>query len=303
MNDVLRFEVEERLHKIRLEDFLFRKFPTLSRMYLREIIIEGKCLIDGQVKDRGFKLYTGNKIEIEVDLSAATSMTPEDIPLDIVFEDDEIIVVNKAAGMLVHPTKGVRHGTLLNALTYHLNYKSSRNTEEFIRAGLVHRLDKKTSGLLVIGKNPRALRLLCDHFQRRVVDKRYFALVEGRVENDSGIIEAPIAKNEEQRFWHISDAGKPSETRFRVIERGADRTLLEMKPVTGRTNQLRLHCAHIGHPIIGDDLYGGREFSRLCLHAYRLTFWHPGDNQRMEFETRLPLEMHISKTKEADAAE
>ncbi len=288
MNDVLRFEVEDSLHKIRLEDFLFRKFPTLSKMYLREIIKEGSCKIDGSVKDRGFKLYTGNKIEIEVDLSAQTSMIPEALPLEIVFEDDEIIVINKAAGMLVHPTKGVRSGTLLNALAYHLNYKQERNFEEFVRAGLVHRLDRKTSGLIVIAKNLRSLSILSKHFQRRLVDKCYFARVQGLVIEDSGVINAPIGKDEEKRIWHISDNGKPSETTYRVIERRDNSTLLEMKPVTGRTNQLRLHCAHIGHPIIGDDLYGGEEFPRLCLHAYKLTFWHPNGTERMEFETELP---------------
>ena len=292
MNDVLRFEVEETLHKIRLEDFLFRKFPTLSKMYLREIIKEGKCVIDGNVKDRGFKLYTGNKIEIELDLSSQTSMMPEDIPLEIVFEDDEIIVVNKPIGMLVHPTKGVRSGTLLNALAYHFNYKESRNSEEFIRAGLIHRLDKKTSGLIVVAKNFRALSKVSQHFQRRVVEKRYFARVEGIVAENEGIINAPIGKDEEKRVWLITESGKQAESEFKVLERGIDSTLLEMKPVTGRTNQLRLHCVHLGHPIIGDDLYGGREFSRLCLHAYKLAFWHPMTNERLEFETKLPTDFY-----------
>jgi 23S rRNA pseudouridine1911/1915/1917 synthase len=290
MNDVLFFEVEESLHKLRLEDFLFRKFPTLSKMYLREIITDGKCTVGGMAKDRGFKLRTGNKIEIEVDLSAQTSMMPENIPLDIIFEDNEIIVVNKAAGMLVHPTKGVRNGTLLNALTYHLNYKHERDSEEFIRAGLVHRLDRKTSGLIVIAKNLRALRIIADHFTRRIVDKRYFALVEGIVEEDSGTINAPIGKDEEKRVWHITEDGKSAESIFQVIERKENSTLLEMKPVTGRTNQLRLHCLHIGHPIIGDDLYGGQAFPRLCLHAYKLSFWHPNGGERLEFETKLPTD-------------
>ena len=131
---------------------------------------------------------------------------------------------------------------------------------------------------------------MSDHFQRRVVDKRYFALVEGIVTEDEGIIAAPIGKDEEKRIWQIAEDGKPSETRFRVIERRTDSTLLEMKPVTGRTNQLRLHCSHIGHPIIGDDLYGGRDFVRLCLHAYKLTIWHPTTNEPLEFETKLPAD-------------
>lgn len=292
MSELVTFEVEESFHNARLEDFLLVKFPTLSKMYLRGIINQGDCLVGGLQKDRGFKLRTGNTIEIELDLSALTSMLPEDIPLDIIFEDEQIIVINKFAEMLVHPTKGVKSGTLLNALTHYLNYKYEKKPIDFIRPGLIHRLDKKTSGLIVISKTQHALSNLSKHFQRRIVEKKYFARVAGVVKEDDGIIQAPIGKIDEERVWLITDEGKHAESEFKVIERFSDSTLLEMKPITGRTNQLRLHTQHIGHPIIGDNLYGGREFPRLCLHAYKLSFWHPDGGQYLEFETELPKDFY-----------
>lgn len=293
MLESLNFQVEETSRKSRLDDFLFARIPNVSRMYLRYLIAEGKCEVNGMVQNTGYKLQKDDFVEIEANLSLETSLKPENIPLEIIFEDAEIIVINKSAGMLVHPTKGVRSGTLLNALTFYLNFNADETpkSENFIRIGLAHRLDKQTSGLMTIGKNPRSHRILCSHFQRKLVEKKYFAVVEGIVEQDFGTIQAPIARNSEGRFWHISDEGRFAESNFWVIERKTDSTILELEPVTGRTNQLRLHCAHLGHPIIGDELYHGRKFSRLCLHAYKLSFWHPNGKKRMEFETELPVEM------------
>lgn len=304
MTEKLCFEATEAEKRMRLDEFLFDKIRPVSRMYLRGLLAREKCLLNGKRGTAGEKLKVGDRIEIEVDLAAETSMMPEDIPLQIVFEDDEIIVVNKPAGMLVHPTKGVKKGTLLNAVSYHLNCKSIANYElqitehesKFIRAGLIHRLDRQTSGLMVISKNARAHRIIAKHIQSRFVEKKYFAVVEGIVEEDSGTINAPIYHNEEEKFWVISELGKPSESRFRVIERCGDATLLELEPVTGRTNQLRLHCTHLGHPIIGDTIYSGREFPRLCLHAYRLCFWHPNGDRRLEFETELPADFYRLRT-------
>lgn len=279
--------------KIRLDEFIFSRITPLSRMYLRHLIIEGKCLVNGLPQNTGVKLLPGDIVEIEAEISDRTSMQPENLPLEILFEDDEMIVVNKAAGMLVHPTKGVRSGTLLNALAYYFNFdeKGEKRDGEFIRNGLVHRLDKNTSGLMVIAKNARSHKILCSHFQRKLVDKNYFALVGGLIESDEGTINAPIGRDEERRYWQITEEGKSAETRYQVVERRADSTLLRIELITGRTNQIRLHLAHIGHPILGDDIYGGREFVRLCLHAYRLCFWHPNGERRMEFASEIPHEM------------
>ena len=290
MTETLYFEVEDSFHKTRLDDYLFNKIPSLSRMYLRYVVSEEKCQVNGIVQNTGYRLSKNDFIEIEIKVTPQTSSQPENIPLDIVFEDGEIIVINKPAGMLVHPTKGVRTGSLLSALHFYLNFNAdgTRKTDLYQRVGLAHRLDKETSGLMVIGKNARSHRVLCSHFQRKLVEKKYFAVVEGIVEKDSGTIKAPIARNGEGRFWHISDEGRFAESNYWVIERKGDSTILELEPVTGRTNQLRLHCAHLGHSIIGDDIYKGRKFSRLCLHAYKLVFWHPNGERKMEFETEIP---------------
>ncbi|MEK7723443.1 MAG: RluA family pseudouridine synthase [Acidobacteriota bacterium] len=292
MIETMTFQVEESSQNSRLDEFIFNKITPLSRMYLRYLIVEGKCLVNGVSQNTGVKLKIGDLVEIEVEVTDQNSMHPENIPLEIIFEDEEIIVINKAAGMLVHPTKGVRKGTLLSALTYYLNFDSvgNRKAGEFIRIGLVHRLDKNTSGLMVIAKNPRAHKILCKHIQRKIVEKKYFALVEGLIEEEEKTIEAPIGRDEEKRYWQITDEGKSAETRFRVMERRDDATLLDIELITGRTNQIRLHCAHIGHPILGDDIYGGRDFTRLCLHAYRLCFWHPNGKQWMEFVTEIPAD-------------
>lgn len=273
--------------KKRLDEFLFKEFPHLSRMYLRELVRDEKCEVNGRWENRGYLLKTNDFIEVEVDRARQTSLQPEAIPLEINYEDAEFLVVNKRAGMLVHPTVRIRTGTLLNALAHHLNF-TTNDSDVFKRAGLVHRLDKDTSGLVVIAKNDRSHRILCSHFQRKLVEKRYFALVEGIFGEDSGTIDAPIGRFAEIRLWNVKQDGKRAVTRFWVRQRFKDKTLLELEPVTGRTNQLRIHLAHVGHPIFGDLKYGGREFPRLCLHAYRLNFWHPNGSERLNFETGLP---------------
>lgn len=311
MTKILRFQVSEFENKKRLDEFLFSKIGAVSRMYLRRLAKENKCAVGGAPQQPGFRLRTGDTVEIEIDLSAETSMKPEPIPLEIVYEDAEIIVVNKPPEMLVHPTRNVKSGTLLNALVFHLNFSPQRHGDaeqdesgnadgkseirnsksEIVRPGLVHRLDKKTSGLLVAAKTASAHRILSDHFTRKLVEKKYFAVVEGTVERDSGTIDAPIGHDEAGKKWTVAENGKAAETRFRVLERRADTTLLELEPVTGRTNQLRVHCAFSGHPILGDVQRGGREFSRLCLHAAKLGFRHPAASKQMKFETELPDEM------------
>lgn len=283
-----QFRIKDTNYKNRLDKFLFDEIISLSRMYLKHLILEGNCTVNNRVENAGYHLKSGDFVEIEIEIKPEIEMIPENIPLEIIFEDDELVVINKPTGMLVHPTKGVRRGTLLNALLFYLNVdvQGEVKSGKLVRAGLVHRLDKQTSGLMIIAKNPRSHRILCSHFQRRLIEKKYLAVVEGIVSEDSGTINAPIGRDAEERVWKISMNGKFAESRFRVVERFADGTLLELEPVTGRTNQLRLHCAHIGHPIIGDDKYGGREFQRLCLHASKLAFWHPNGNNRLEFEAK-----------------
>jgi 23S rRNA pseudouridine1911/1915/1917 synthase len=351
----LEIQIPQGTAKIRLEDFLFETFPNLSRMYLRRIVRDEKCEVNGRLENVGYRLRAGDFIEVQLDLTRENSMRPENVPLDIVYEDEHLVVVNKPAGMLVHPTNRDKNGTLLNALVFHLNgfadggsvirkhgmssggnptgregahanvwtrplsaeFETSAATDAtissdddemnsaasepfllvglppavsdcaFIRPGLVHRLDKQTSGLIVIAKSVPVHRKLARLFQRKYVEKKYLALVDGVVEKDDGTINASIGRIADEKRWDLKEGGKLSETRFRVLERHSDTTLLELEPVTGRTNQLRIHCASVGHPIVGDVARGASEFERLCLHAWKLGFRHPISKSTHLFERPL----------------
>ena len=297
-------------------------------MYLRDVIKTEKCEVNGRFENRGYLVRANDFVEIELDLLKQTAMRPKEMPLDILFEDEHLIVVNKPCGMLAHPSHREQSDTLLNALAYYLNAeRGMRNADSlspvdfcnpdvsipndtilsdksairiphsaikepaFIRPGLIHRLDKQTSGLMVIAKTARAHRIVADHFHRKLVEKRYLALVEGIVEANEGTIEGPIGRYAELKIWDINADGKHAETRFWVKDRFEDTTLLELEPVTGRTNQLRIHCKHFGHPIVGDTQRGGREFARLCLHAYRLSFRHPAGQERLEFLSLISFDL------------
>ena len=263
---------------MRLEDVLCSRFPALSKMYLREVVKNGDCEVNGRHENRGKRLLPQDFVEVKIDLSRQHSMLPQEIPLDIVYEDADLIVVNKPSGMLVHPSHCEKNGTLLNAVVHHINHSDSRTTH---RPGLIHRLDKDTSGLIMIARNPRAHRILCLQFHNKKVAKGYLALVDGVVDKDRGTIEGNIGRNADAKFWELRDDGKPAETRFQVIERGKGTSLVELEPVTGRTNQLRIHCASIGHPIVGDVMRGGSEFRRMCLHSAKLSFRLPSTGEQI----------------------
>ena len=290
---------------MRLDEFLAGRVGSLSRMRIAGLLARGACLVNGEAASAGRRLHAGDVVEVESDGAAPNSMTPEPSPLEIVYEDESLIVVVKPTGVLVHPTLGVKRGTLANALAYHLNRElidegaafinqqsETGAAPSFVRPGLVHRLDRDTSGLLAVAKTQAALSRLSQHFQRRLVEKRYVAVVGGVVEGERLTFEAPIGRDEEARpRWGVSESGRQAETRLRVLERRERRTLVELEPVTGRTNQLRIHCAHAGHPIVGDVLYGGEPHTRLCLHAARLSFRHPATNEWMEFVSAPPPEL------------
>jgi 23S rRNA pseudouridine1911/1915/1917 synthase len=300
----------------RLDDFLSERVADLSRMHIAALVARGACEVNGAAARAGLKLKAGDAVELCEAGEVANSMTPERAPLELIHEDDDVVVVVKPAGLLVHPTRGVKTGTLANALAYHLNRlrisdfgtrtedeskallhqspdtKSETHLPQLIRPGLVHRLDRDTSGLLVVAKTRAALGRLSQHFQRRLVEKRYAAVVAGRVEGDELSVCAPIGRTDDARpFWRVTEAGRHAETRLRVVERRGARTLVELEPVTGRTNQLRIHCAHAGHAIVGDALYSGEPHARLCLHASRLAFRHPSTNEWMEFQSPAPAEV------------
>lgn len=305
MTEPVRFSVEEVSAGRRLDEFLAERVAALSRMRIAGLLARGACAVNGEAADAGRRLRAGDVVEVESHDDAPNSMTPEPAPLEIVHEDEHLVVVVKPAGVLVHPTRGVKRGTLANALAYHLNRtlidesgalvdqpSASGAPRAFVRPGLVHRLDRDTSGLLAVAKTQSALSRLSQHFQRRLVEKRYAAVVGGLVAGDRLTFDAPIGRDEEARpRWGVSESGRAAETRLRVLERRAPRTLVELEPVTGRTNQLRIHCAHAGHAVVGDTLYGGEAHGRLCLHASRLALRHPATNKWVEFVSEPPREL------------
>lgn len=282
---------------MRLEDFLLAHFSRLSKMYLRDRVNDELCEVNGRWENIGYRLRPNDLIEIEIDTERETAMLPEKMPLDIIFEDAELIVLSKPAGVLVHPSHRENRGTLLNGLAYYLNPHEPTLTIPAIRPGLPHRLDKDTSGLLVVAKTKRAQRNLTKAFMRKHVDKRYLAVVVGCPDQESGLIDAPIGRDAEAKFWKVMPEGKDALSRYRVLERLDGHSLVELEPVTGRTNQLRIHCQHLGHPILGDQQRGGGTAARLYLHAHKLTIPHPASNEKMTFEAPRPLEFErlISK--------
>lgn len=278
----------------RLDEFLAARLHGLSRMRIAGLVAAGACAVNGGAAPAGRRLAAGDVVEVAAEVGEVpNAMTPEPLPLEVVYEDAHLAVVNKPAGMLAHPTRGVKTGTLANALAYHFNRRLLDGGDAgaaFARPGLVHRLDRATSGLMVVAKTQGALSRLSRHFHRRLVEKRYLAVVHGRVERDGLVVNAPIGRVAAAHpWWGVSaEAGKPAETRLRVVERRGALTLVELEPVTGRTNQLRIHCAHAGHPIAGDEWYARDAWPRLCLHAARLAFRHPSDNRALAFDSPLP---------------
>jgi 23S rRNA pseudouridine1911/1915/1917 synthase len=291
------FVVESEDAGRRLDEFLELRFPWLSRMRLRAAIGRGNCWVNGECADRGRKLYAGDTVRILINTLVPTGMWPEPLPVEVLYEDAWLAVVLKPAGMLIHPTRKVKTGTLANALAWLWNPRL-RNVERpqppgpAIRPGFPHRLDRETSGLLIVAKNQMTLRRLARAFSRREVDKRYTAIVAGRVASDELEVNARIGRVPgEKPYWRAVENGKPATTRLRVLKRKAALSLVELEPLTGRTNQLRIHCAHIGHPILGDALYGGPPAPRLCLHATMLALRHPDTGQLLRFESELPREI------------
>ena len=278
---------------MRLDQFLARRVPSVSRMRLRQAVDAGESHVNGEARPAGWRVSMGDSVRLLLDSEQTSGMTPEAIPFAVLYEDHCLIVLEKPAGMVVHPAGRHRSGTLLNALTHHFNVVGAADPP--IRPGLAHRLDRSTSGLMVVAKSQEALSRLTVGFQRREVTKRYTALVHGHLPDPAGEWDAPIgAAADASPRWGVRPEGRPARTRFQVREQCSRHTLLELEPVTGRTNQLRLHCAHFGHPIVGDELFGTGgepELGRLFLHAHLLCFYHPVSGEALSFESPLPDEL------------
>ncbi|HEX2698427.1 MAG TPA: RluA family pseudouridine synthase [Anaerolineales bacterium] len=281
----------------RLDRFLVESLPDFSRARLQALIKNGFVHVNGSpAKKSGQTLESGTLVEVRIPPPAPTNLVGEDIPLDVVFENDDLIVINKPAGMVVHPAAGHKSGTLVHAMLGHDPDIEGVGGEE--RPGVVHRLDKDTSGLILLAKNDKAHRWLQDQFRLRKVEKVYLALVDGKPPTPSGRVEAPIGRDPSHRkkMAIVSERkGREAISEYKTLESFPDHTLLEFHPLTGRTHQIRLHCAFLGCPIVGDEIYGRKKSSlkldRHFLHAYKLKITLPNESQSRLFEAPLPPEL------------
>ena len=284
--------------KERLDKFVLAHLVGFSRTQVQALIRDGNVLVDGAAQKTGYKFKGGERVSVSIPPSEETSVEPEDIPLEIVYEDDDLAVIDKQAGMVVHPGTGNESGTLVNALLarYPELADLMDDPETQDRLGIVHRLDRGTSGLLVVARNKPTLLALMRQFQERSVDKVYLALLERRPKSNSGLIDAPIARDPRQRKrMAVNRAGKPAQTEFELLDDHfqGDRALVRLKLLTGRTHQIRAHMAFIGCPVVGDTVYGYRKqrmkLKRQFLHAHELAFEHPVSGERLAFVSELPL--------------
>jgi 23S rRNA pseudouridine1911/1915/1917 synthase len=282
----------------RLDKALVNVLPELSRTQCQLLIKEGHVTIDGQTVKASLRLEGGERVVVVVPEVVETGLVPEAIPLDIRYEDDDCILINKPAGMVVHPSTGHETGTLVNAVLGHCPSVKGVGGER--RPGIVHRLDKDTSGLILVAKNDLALRYLQEQFKARTVEKLYMALVEGRIKPAAALIDAPLGRDPYKRKKMSVVANKPAlsrpaQTYYSTETAYDDFTLVNCSPRTGRTHQIRVHLAYIGYPIVGDRIYGRRKqripLSRHFLHATQLTFKRPSDGEEVTFRAELPPEL------------
>lgn len=290
----IKFEEKEAL---RLDKFLVSRFPDLSRSRLQSIIKDGFVMVNDQIISKnGFILEEGMKVTIEIADIVSSALVPEDIDLDIIYETDDLMIINKAAGMVVHPSAGHETGTLVHAALAHAPEMEGIGGEH--RPGVVHRLDKDTSGLILMAKNDRTHRFLQEQFRSREVKKTYLAIVDGAPPTPSGRIEAPIGRDPSHRKKMAIvplQRGREATTLYRVLESFKEHSLIEAKPLTGRTHQIRLHFAFLECPIVGDQIYGHRHLSldvnRQMLHAFKIEVLLPGEEKVRTFEAPIPADM------------
>ena len=280
------------LENMRLDAYISSKETNLSRTNVQRLIEEGNILVNGQKKKISYKVQIGDNIEINIPEAKETSIKAENIPVEVVYEDNDIIVVNKPKGMVVHPANGNPDGTLVNAIMAMCKGSLSGIGGE-IRPGIVHRLDKDTSGLLIVAKNDLAHINMSNQIKDRQVKKIYIALVKGNINEDEATINMPIGRStKDRKKMAVRKDGKEAVTHFKVLKRYKDYTLLKVKIDTGRTHQIRVHMAEIGHPVVGDMVYskGKNEFGveGQMLHAQSLDFKHPITGKEMHLEAKLP---------------
>ena len=302
MTPVHRFTVPEELDGSRLDRCVTALHGEWSRARVRRLIDSGHVLVNGESAKPATTVVTGDRISVDEPPPQPLDLAAEDIPLDILYEDHDLLVLDKPAGLVIHPASGRRAGTLVNALLQHCDDLSGIGGAE--RPGIVHRLDKDTSGLMVVAKTERAHLNLSVAFRRREVEKRYLAVCYGVPTDLEGVVEGAVGRHPtERKRMAVVVSGRQARTLYRVRESFAGTALVECRPVTGRTHQIRVHMAHVGHALVGDPLYAGRQwrnladprhqhacrdFPRQALHAWRLAFDHPVTGERVEFVAEPP---------------
>jgi len=277
---------------VRLDKHVGEKCPKLSRTYAQKLIGGGYITVNDRVAKAGVKLNIGDKVNIIIPPTPLSPLSPEDIPLNIIYEDDDLLVIDKPAGLAIHPAPGHPSHTLVNAILSYL--PSLPDTGDSLRPGIVHRLDKDTSGLMLVAKSSMAQANLINQFKARSVVKAYLALVKGHLTPENGIIEAPIGRDPRNRKrMAVVAEGREARTEYYVIKYIGDYTLLEVRPETGRTHQIRVHLSAIGYPVVGDKVYGVKSayLSRQFLHACRLGFKLPSSSEYIEFNLELPPDL------------
>ena len=303
-----RFAIERAHEGHRLDQFLAAALGEFSRAALQRAIKRGHVLVGGETVKPSHRLQVGDVVEVALPVDDGPLLAAEPVGLDVLFEDDHMLAINKPPDMVVHPSKGHQEGTLVNALLGHTQTLSSSYGE--LRAGIVHRLDRDTSGVILVAKTDRAHAAMADQFQQRTVEKHYAAVVEREPELDADRIDAPIAPSRNRTSFTVRSGGKPSTSIYRVQRRFRGFAHLDVQILTGRTHQIRVHLAHIGHPVVADALYGSRDalyrsdllgqkpgdgepplIARQALHAHRIAIDHPITGERMEFTAPLPDDM------------
>ncbi len=291
--EILKETLFEAVGDGRRLDVLLSESTGLTRSRVATLMEDGLCLVDGKIeKKAGAKAKPGQQVRLTLPAPKPAIPQAEDIPLTILYEDADLAVVVKPCGMVVHPAAGNEDGTLVNALLHHLDSLGGIGGE--LRPGIVHRLDKDTSGLLLVAKNDAAQLALSQQLQDRLMEKHYRALVDGNFKEDAGRVNEPIARSKKDRKkMAIDPEGREAITDWQVLARGRGVTLVDVHILTGRTHQIRVHMKHLGHPVCGDPIYGsarGAKVPRLMLHAYSLSFTHPTTGERMTFTAPLPAE-------------
>ena len=292
----------------RIDKYLHGRFSNFSRRFIQEAIKQGGVTVNGKIAKPSLKLNPGDEIILILPELPGKDILPEDIPLNIIYEDDELIILNKQPDMLVHPARGNTHGTLVNALAFYSDQLSSGLGE--FRPGIVHRLDRNTTGVMVVAKSDPAQWKIAKQFERREVNKTYLAIVHGTPELDADRIKVPLGVHPKirEKYAIRPETGKEAITFYEVLESFRGFSLLKLAPKTGRTHQIRVHLSYIKHPIVADDMYGGKLvypwqladdepavqepiISRMALHAFSIEFKHPTTEQPVKFESPLPDDM------------